>query len=115
MPGSYKVRFQNTGAGGCLPFSKCRTYGLARSDPELVGEVVEVLAHDIERPLRFGLASTRTALARPPDMAGAQPKLLGRRQVAAVRGAHHDLLGLEVERLASHQINLRLRLVALGD
>jgi hypothetical protein len=41
------------------------------SNPELVGEVVEVLAHDIERPLRFGFASTRTAFPRPPNMAGA--------------------------------------------
>src|SRR5260370_8614509 len=83
------------------------------SGPELVGKVVEVLAHDIERPLRFGFASTRAALPRPPNMAGAQPKLLSARQVAAVRGAHPDLLGLEVERLASHQINLRLCLIAL--
>ena len=43
----------------------------ARSDPELVGEVVEVLAHDIERTLGLALAGTRTAFARPPDMAGA--------------------------------------------
>src|SRR5262249_14439486 len=89
--------------------------GLARSDSELVGEVVEVLSHDIERPPGFGLAGTRTAFARPSDMAGAQSELLGRRQVAAMRGAHHDLLRLEIERLASHQVDLGLRLVALGD
>jgi hypothetical protein len=32
-------------------------------DTKLVGEIVEVLAHDIERPLRFGFASPRTTLA----------------------------------------------------
>src|SRR3974390_2242563 len=84
-------------------------------DPELVGEVVEVLGHDIERTPRLALAGARTALARPPDMAGAQPELLGRRQVVTMRGAHHDLLGLEVERLAGREIDLGLRLVALTD
>jgi hypothetical protein len=51
-------------------------FGLAWSDPEFVGEVVEVLAHDIERPSRFGLAGTRAAFARAPDMASAQSKFL---------------------------------------
>src|SRR5437016_5643609 len=78
----------------------------ARSDAELVGEVVEVLADDIELPLRLGLAGAGATLPRTPDMAGAQAKLLGRRQVARVSGAHHDLLGLEVERLAGHQVDL---------
>src|SRR5436190_819290 len=82
----------------------CGFRRLWRSDPELVGEIVEVLADNIERSLRLALARTRTALAGPPDMAGTQPKLLSRRQVAAVRSTHHDLLGLEVERLASRQI-----------
>src|SRR6516165_6832295 len=109
MPTSLASLFRRHHASPYLP-----TLVLA-SDSELVGEVVEILAHDIERPLRFGFASTRTAFPRPPDMAGAQPQLLGGRQVAAVGGTHHDLLGLEVERLASHQIDLRLGLVALRD
>src|SRR6266446_4795138 len=86
-----------------------------RSHPELVREIVEVLGHDVERAVGFSLASAWTALSRPPDMAGAHPKFLGRRQVAAVRGAHHDLLGLEIERFASCEVNLRLRLIPLGD
>lgn len=53
----------------CIPMSA--NPSSRASDPELVGEVVEVLAHDIERTLRFGFAGTRTALPRPPDMAGA--------------------------------------------
>jgi hypothetical protein len=51
--------------------------GPSWSDPEFVGEVVEVLAHDIERPSRFGLAGSRAAFARAADMAGAQSKFLG--------------------------------------
>jgi hypothetical protein len=54
-------------------------FGLSWSDSEFVGEVVEVLAHDIERPGRFGLAGTRAAFARAPDMASTQSKFLGRR------------------------------------
>src|SRR6516162_1064327 len=100
-------------ASSCVAVSA--SLGSRASHSELVGEVVEVLAHDVERPLRFGFTGARAAFPRPPDMTGAQPQLLGGRQVAAVGGTHHDLLGLEVERLASHQIDLRLRLVALRD
>ena len=48
-------------------------------------------------------------------MAGAHPELLRRRKVARMRGAHHHLLGLEVEGFAGGEIDLGLRLVALPD
>src|SRR5262249_34898196 len=85
------------------------------SPPELVGKVMKVLADHVEAALRLGFAGAGAAFTRPADMAGAQAELLGRRQVARMRGAHHDLLGLEVERLAGRQVDLRLRLAALSD
>src|SRR5204862_4897553 len=91
------------------------TYFVRRSDAKLVGEVVEILADDIELALRLGLAGARAAFARPSNVAGAHGEFLRRREVARMGGAHHDLLGLEVEGLAGHQIDLRLRLVALRD
>jgi hypothetical protein len=55
---------------------------VAQSHPGLARRIVEVPAHDVERPIRLGLASTWTALPRPPN----RPlPILGERQVAAVR------------------------------
>jgi hypothetical protein len=48
-------------------------------------------------------------------MAGLQAERLGGREVTAVCGTHHHLRRLEIESLARRQIDLRLRLIALGD
>jgi hypothetical protein len=71
-----RVAWHPNGSERCLE-NFDDNFGLSWSDSEFVGEVVEVLAHDIERPGRFGLAGTRAAFAGAPDMASAQSEFLG--------------------------------------
>jgi hypothetical protein len=73
--GDTACALRNTGARDAV----ASVSAVAHSHPELVGKIVEVLGHDVERPFGFGLTGTRAALPGPPYVTGAQSELLGGR------------------------------------
>ena len=86
-----------------------------RLNTELVGEFAQIPSRRINGHRRLRFAGAGTVLVRSRNVAGAQSTRGGGRKIAAMRRHHHALCRFKIERLASGDINARLRFVIAGD